>query len=329
MEGCERRGGGRMKSLVMTLCFVLALGIVVALAVASERLQVVATTTIVGDVVRSVAGDHVELVVLLPRNADPHTFQPTPRDVVTVSNADVVFISGAGLEEEVGDILDNAASRIVDLSERVVLRELGVESAEASAEDEDTLVGEGESDDGRHDHGEHDPHVWFDPANVTIWTETIEEALAELDPENAAFYRSNASSYRLSLNDLDRWIRDEIDRVPLVRRRLVTDHLAFGYFAARYGFEQVGSVFAGFSTLAEPSAREMAELIDAIETLDVPAIFVGTTADPTLAEAIAADTGTDVVTLYTGSLSEQDGPAATYLEFMRYDVLAIVDALAR
>jgi ABC-type Zn uptake system ZnuABC Zn-binding protein ZnuA len=276
----------------------------------SEPLRAVATTTIVGDIVREVAGDLISLYVLLSANADPHAFQPTPRDVVSIHEADVVFISGAGLEAPWADILESAASRIVDLSERLALRQIGEEH--------------------HHDHDEdHDPHVWFDPTNVMVWADTIEAALSELDPGNALAYAASAAAYRQSLAELDLWIWDEIAAIARDRRLLVSDHLSLGYFAARYGFEQIGSLFPGLDTLSEPSAQGIAQLVDAIRDAAVPAILVGTTVNPSLAEAIAADAGTAVVTLYTGSLSESTGPAATYLALMRYNVEALVRALSR
>lgn len=276
----------------------------------SEPLHVVATTTIVGDIVREVAGDHISLHVLLSANADPHAFQPTPRDVVLIHEADVVFISGAGLEAQWADILESAASRIVDLSERLALRQVGEEHH-------------------HEDDGTYDPHVWFDPTNVMVWVDTIEAAISELDPAGARMVASNATAYRRSLAELDLWIWDEIAAIARGRRLLVSDHLSLGYFASRYGFKQMGSLFPGLDTLSEPSAQGIAQLVDAIRDAAVPAIFVGTTVNPSLAEAIAADTGTAVVTLYTGSLSESTGPAATYLALMRYNVEALVRALSR
>jgi ABC-type Zn uptake system ZnuABC Zn-binding protein ZnuA len=291
------------------------------LGVASSALgiDIVATTTLVGDTVRMIAGDDANLVTLLPENADPHAFSPTPSDVAILSDADVVFLSGADLEADLADLLTNAGGLVVDLSARVALREATSHGHDHEGEEADHG--------GEHSHGEYDPHVWFDPTNVMIWSSVIEQTLSGLDPQNAAGYADRAAAYRRALADLDLWIWDRIGGLPDDRRNLVTDHLAFGYFAARYGLRQVGSIFPGISTLAEPSAREIADLINSIESLAVPAIFVGTTVNPALAESIAADTGTQVIPLYTGSLSGPSGPAATYIEFMRYNTEAIVNAL--
>lgn len=311
-----------MEGKATVLAILLVAGLA-SLPVSAGRLEVLTTTTIVGDVVHAIGGDRIELRVLFPPDADPHAFQPTPRDVVTISEADVVFQAGAGLEAGMRDLLESSSGRWVDLSEWVALR-----GTEDHADDSEAVDPEDGENDHHHHPGDVDPHVWFDPTQVALWTKAIEETLMSLDPDGAAIYRANAEAYRRVLEELDRWILDRTSSLPDDRRRLVTDHLAFGYFADRYGFEQIGSVFPGFSTLTEPSARDVAELIETIEVFDVPAIFVGTSSDPTLARIIATDTRIRVVTLYVGSLSGDDGPAASYVDFMRYDVDQIVNALS-
>ena len=272
---------------------------------ADAGVRVVATTTIVGDVAAAVGGERIALTVLLPRGADPHAYAPTPQDLAAVADADLVLINGAGLEEGFLErLLQNTGddTPVVAVSDGVRLRTLG-------------------------DGANPDPHVWFDPANVIIWTWHIAHALSEADPDGAAVYEENAAAYEAKLQELDGWIQEQVARVPAENRELVTGHIAFGYFAARYGFEQVGAVFPGFSTLGEPSAQERAALEEAIRAQGVNAVFVGTTVNPALAEQIAADTGIQVVPLYTGSLSEPGGEADSYLALMRYDVTVIVDAL--
>ncbi len=323
-----------------------------------RKLRVIATTTIVGDVVAQVGGEAIELSVLLPVGADPHSFTPTPQDVAKVSEADLVFANGAGLEEFLTGLIESAGAsgKVYAVSEGIQLM-MGVahkhgheddhaHEGEHSHEGEQAHEGEhsheGEqAHEGEHSHegeqaheGEHghdhaggDPHVWFDPNLVMVWTENVAKVLSEKDAQNAELYRKNAEAYLNQLRELDAWIRQQVEDVPADNRLLVTDHLAFGYFASRYGFTQVGAVLPGFSTLAEPSAQELAALEDAIRQLGVKAIFVGTTVNPNLAQRIAEDTGVKLVYLYTGSLSEQDGPASTYLNFMRYNVNAIVEAL--
>jgi ABC-type Zn uptake system ZnuABC Zn-binding protein ZnuA len=177
------------------------------------------------------------------------------------------------------------------------------------------------------EHGDADPHVWFDPQRVLVWVDNIERALSEADPGRRDLFAANAAAYREQLRDLDAWVAQQVAQVPPERRKLVTDHDVLGYFAERYGFEQVGTVIPGLSTLAEPSAQEMAELEQTVQRLGVPAVFVGSTVSPALADRLAQDTGVKVVHLYTGSLSEPGGPADSYLALMRYDVTAIVGAL--
>jgi len=288
------------------------------------KLKVVATTTILGDVVRQIGGDAIELTVLLPVGSDPHAFSPAPRDVAAISAAEVVFINGAGLEEFLTELLENAGKQVetVDLSEGLTL----LEFADAAHEDESH---EGEHEDtheGEHHH-DMDPHVWISPRNVQRWVPAIEQTLSRLDAANAKKYQANAAAYQSELTTLDAWIVEQIAQIPETRRVLVTDHQLFGYFAAHYGLEQLGAVVPGYSTLAQPSAQELAALEDAIRAYNVPAILVGNTVNPALAQRLAEDTGVQLVFIYTGSLTAADGDAPTYLAYMRYNVNAIVTAL--
>jgi ABC-type Zn uptake system ZnuABC Zn-binding protein ZnuA len=277
-------------------------------------LKVVASTTIVGDVTRQVGGGLIELTVLFPPGADPHTFEPRPQDMAALNEADVVIISGLGLEEALESALEtNVIGTLIHASDGIEV--LAFEGGEE-------LAGEEE-----HGHESGDPHTWTDPNNVIVWTENIAAALAEADPANAAAYRANADAYIASLRELDGWIRSEVEKIPAERRKLVTDHRALGYFADEYDFEQVGALVGSFSTNASPSAQELAALEDAIREQNVPAVFVGKTVNPDLAAQVAQDTDTKLVFVYTGSLSEPGGEADSYIEFMRYNVNAIVEAL--
>ncbi|MDE0227418.1 MAG: metal ABC transporter substrate-binding protein, partial [Spirochaetaceae bacterium] len=178
-----------------------------------------------------------------------------------------------------------------------------------------------------HDHGEFDPHVWMDPTLVARWADEIAEVLAEIDPAHEAEYAARAAELAAEMDKLDEWIMDQVEVVPRHRRVIVTDHDVLGYFAQRYGFELLDSVVPGFSTVAEPSARHLAELRELLAEHAVPAIFVGTTVNPQVAESIADDLGIVVVPIYTGSLSEGGGAADTYDRFMRTNVARIVAAL--
>lgn len=280
--------------------------------------SVVASTTLIGDVVHQVGGDLIQLHVLLPVNSDPHSFAPAPKDVVRVETASLVFLNGLNLEEGLADLIStNAQGKIVTVSDGVQTLEIG-----SHGHDED-----GEPEEGNEAHARPDPHVWMNPANVQIWTENIARELSELDPANASTYQQNAAAYSAELQTLDSWIRAQIEQVSPERRGLVTDHDTLGYFAEAYGLRVIGVVVIGGSTLSDPSAQQIAALEEDISQFNTSAIFVDTTVNPQLSERIAADTGTGLVRLYTGSLSAGDGPAATYIEMMRYNVRAIIEAL--
>ena len=278
---------------------------------------VVASTTLIGDVVQQVSGDLITLHVLLPVNSDPHSFSAAPKDVAMIEGAQLVFINGLNLEESLTDlIMANANGKVVPVSNGIQTILLG--------EDHHT---EGDTHDSEDAQAAPDPHVWMDPGNVQIWAETIAQELGQMDPEHASIFQQNAEEYQAQLDQLDEWIREQVDQIPQEQRVLVTDHDTLGYFANTYGFQVIGVVVPGGSTLSDPSAQQIAALEKAISAFETPAIFVDITVNPQISERIATDTGTALVKLYTGSLSEIDGPAATYIDLMRYTVTSIVQAL--
>ncbi len=274
----------------------------------SDRIPVVATTSILADVVSRVGGDRVDVTSLVPPGANEHEYQPSPRDIAAVTDAALVFEVGLGLEEFMETIILNAGTQI----EPVTVSD-GITTMEFSG--------------GGDEHFTADPHVWMDPANVVIWTRNIAAALSASDPDHQDIYSANSAAYITELEALDTWIAQQTGTIPQENRQIVTDHMLFGYFAEKYGFTVVGAIIPSFSSGAEPSARELAELEDSIRQFDVKVILVGNTVNPSLAARIADDTGIRLVQFYTGSLSEADGPAATYLDYMRYNVNAIVSAL--
>ncbi len=289
-------------------------------AARGDKLRVVATTTIVGDVVAQVGGDVIELTVLLPVGADPHVFDPSPQDMAKVADAGVIFANGAGLEAFLDRLLDNAGgdADVVHVSEGLAFIEAEAHKDEPA--DDDVLADE-------HDHEGVDPHTWTDPNNVLRWVDNIEAALVLHDPTHAADYRANADAYRAQLRELDAWVRGQVSAIPAENRKLVTDHETFAYFAQRYGFEQVGAVVPGYSTAAQPSARDLAALEDRIRAYGVKAVFVGSTVNPALAQRVAEDTGIKLVFLYTGSLTAPGGEADSYWGYVKYNVAQIVNAL--
>lgn len=282
---------------------------------AAGNLQVVTTTTLVGDVVKNIGGEHIQLHGLIPAGVDEHAFEPNPQDIAQVGQADLVFMNGAGLEQFTNRLIENAGSnaKLIAVSDGITLKE--------STAHVDEPVAQGTASG--------DPHVWMDPNNVLVWVDNIEKALAEADPQHMADYQKNAEQYRQQLKELDAWIAQQVEKVPTGKRKLVTDHTIFTYFASRYSFDQVGAVVPGYSSVSEPSAQELAALEDNIRKLGVPVIFVGNTVNPALSERVAEDTDTRLVQILTGSLTAADGPAPTYLEYMRFNVNAIVSTLGQ
>ena len=282
---------------------------------AGEKLQVVATTNIVGDVVHQVGGEHIALITLMGIGIDPHSYVPSPADSAAIHDAHVVFANGAGLESDLERVFEAAggAAAQVYLSDGLQHRLIGGALEEAGDEHD-------------HEEGEIDPHVWFDVQNVILWVESIEQVLSALDPAHAAAYQANAASYTQELEELDAWVIEQVASIPEANRKLVTNHPTFGYLAGRYGLEQIGAVYP-FSPSAEPSARDIATLEDTIREFGVPAVFAESTVSPKLAEQVADDTGVKLVALYSGSLGGPGSGVETYIELIRYDISAIAEAL--
>jgi ABC-type Zn uptake system ZnuABC Zn-binding protein ZnuA len=292
-----------------------------------EKLLVIATTSIVADVIASVGGNEISLATLIPAGTDPHAYEPKARDYHRMAISHVVFISGAGLETFIDEALNQIAGDvpIVSLSRDLELRRYADYDSILDA-DVETTPGKGDS----HEHASPvDPHVWLDPLNVVRWAENAASTLIALDPRNADVYRDNAKLYVDELEELHAWSESQLAHIPQEDRALVSDHRLFGYFTDRYGFEVVGSVVSAFSSAASSSARDLAELQDLILEREVKVIFVGETTSRRLADQIAEDTGIEVIVLYTGSLSQAGGEADTYIKFMEHNVRKIVRALER
>ncbi len=269
---------------------------------------VIASTTVLADLVEQVGGDQVQVRSLAPAGADPHTYQPTPESMRLLSRARLVFFNGAGLEE-----WWTKAVRAIAAKETLVV-ELSTGLA--------TLKNPGDS---QGHGGEADPHVWLDPTKAAVYVGRIRDALSQVDAPNAAYYAGRARAYQGELDALDRWIQAEVAKVPPARRKIVTFHNAFQYFAARYGFAVKG--FIVVSPGKEPSARGMAELVRLIKREQIPAVFAEADFNPKMLEALAREAGVKVVTnLYDGNLTTGP-PAESYLALMRHDVTEIVGAL--
>jgi manganese/iron transport system substrate-binding protein len=284
-------------------------------------LMVMASTSIVADVVRQVGGELVQVETIVPIGADGHSYEPSPADLARVSAAQIIFTVGAGYEEFLDRLITSSGTKaeVVALSENLTLRTLSEEEVGGH------MHGDEHGDE--HGAGSVDPHTWTDPNNVKAWVDVIYATLSRLDPTNADTYAARAAAYRSQLDELDRWIAEQFAAIPAERRLIVADHIIFGYMADRYGLRQLGSIIPGVSTSASPSAQELAALQDMIADYSVPAIFVGDIANKQLAEQIARDTGVRIFTVLTESLTDADGPGATYIDYMRFNVQTIVDGL--
>lgn len=278
----------------------------------SPALNVLAAETFLADMAQNVAGNRLKVSSLMPVGVDPHGFAPTPADVKKVADSQVLIVNGAGVEEFLDELLKNAGGQ-----RTVIEASAGLPSREAK---------EGEKAD--HEHHEGDPHFWLDPILVIKYVENIRDGLSQADPDGAKIYAANAEAYIKQLQDLDKWIVEQVKQVPDKNRQLVTNHESLGYFADRYGFKIVGAIIPSVSTGASPSAKELAQLAAQVKQAGVKAIFLETGANPQLARQLAQEVGIQVVTeLYTHSITDAKGVAPTYLDMMRYNVRAIVDAL--
>jgi ABC-type Zn uptake system ZnuABC Zn-binding protein ZnuA len=286
-----------------------------------RRLSILASTTFLADIARNVTGERASVDALLPIGTDPHSYQATPSDVVKISESTVLILNGLEYEHFIESLLENA-----DGERHVITATDGLEPHELEEHEGEEHVEEEEADE-EHGHEAGDPHMWLDPNLVVKYVENIRDGLIKADPEGADAYRTNADAYISQLKQLDEWIVEQVNTIPMERRLLVTNHGALGYFAERYGFEVVDTILPSFSSDASASAREIAAAIEAIRSRGAPAIFLGEVEKADLANQIAAETGAKVVDdLQLETLTDGD-PAPTYLDMMKYNVSLIVEAL--
>jgi len=274
---------------------------------ASGKLQVVATHSILGDLVKNVAGDAVDLHVLVGPDGDAHTYEPPPADLITLSKTDLLFENGLGFEAWLDKLYTSSGSK----AERVVVTR-NIEPLHFAAGDEA---------------GELDPHVWHDVSNAISMVEIIRDALVKADPSNAETYRANAELYLGQLRDLDVWVREQVQAIPEDHRKLVTNHDTFGYFAHAYGFKVIGSAF-GATTEGETSAAQIAALVQQIKDAGVPTIFAENIANTDLLNQVAQEAGVKVgPPLYTDALGQPGTDGDTYVRLIRYNVGVFAEAL--
>jgi zinc/manganese transport system substrate-binding protein len=294
---------------------------VVAQTPVPARLKVVATHSILGDMVRNVAGDAVDLTVLVGPDGDTHTFEPVPADTITVSGSSLLFENGLGFETWLDDLYAASGSKAqrVVVTSRIVPLGFAGEGVVANEEPITSPTPDQELD----------PHFWQDVANSESAVEVIRDALVTADPANATVYQDNATAYLQQLQQLDDEIVAKTDSLPADRRKLVTNHDAFGYFAFRYGYTLEGAALQSFSTeAADPSAQQFAALVTAIRDTGVPAIFPESIENADLIDRIAQEAGVKVgAPLYSDALGQPGSDGDTYIKMMQHNIDAIVSAL--
>jgi zinc/manganese transport system substrate-binding protein len=275
---------------------------VVVPARAQERLNVVASFSILGDFVRNVGGDRVNVTTLVGPNSDVHVYSPTPADAKKIADAKVVIVNGLGLEGWLPRLVQSAGgkARIIAATDGIAPRKLGSDA---------------------------DPHAWQSVANAKTYVANISAALAAADPAGAGGYRANATAYLAKLDALDREVREAVAQIPAARRKVISTHDAFGYLASSYGIAFIAPL--GVSTESEASARDIARIITQIRTQKIPAVFLENISDGRLIGRISAETGAKVGgTLFSDSLTGEKGDAPTYIEMVRHNIKALTSALA-
>jgi len=282
-----------------------ALLLPVSAAPAQEKLRAVATFSILADFAKNVGGDRVDVQALVGPNADAHVYQPSPGDAKALADAKVIFTNGLGFEGWIARLIKASGTRAP-----MVVATKGMKPRKM---DEDG-------------HAETDPHAWQSVPNAKIYVANIRDALIAADPAGKSSYEANATTYLAKLAALDADVKAMIDKIPAERRRIITTHDAFGYFAAAYGVSFIAP--QGVSTESEVSARDVAKIITQIRKQKIPAVFLENITDDRLLKRIGAEGGARVGgTLYSDALTDEKGPAPTYIDMMRHNVKQLADAL--
>jgi zinc/manganese transport system substrate-binding protein len=268
---------------------------------AQERLNVVASFSILGDFVKNVGGDRVNVTTLVGPNSDSHVYSPAPADAKKITDAKLVIVNGLGMEGWLPRLVKSAGSKAT-----LVTATEGIKPIKRGSDA--------------------DPHAWQSVANAKIYVANISAALSAANPADAAVFKSQAEAYLAKLDALDREVREAVAKIPEGRRKVISTHDAFGYFAAAYGIQFIAPV--GVSTESEPSARDIAGIITQIKSAKIPAVFLENISDPRLIRRISAETGARVGgTLYSDSLTDEKGDVPTYIDMVRHNIKALTSAL--
>ena len=270
---------------------------------AEARINVVASFSILADFVKNVGGDRVNVTSLVGPNGDVHVYAPSPQDAKTIADARLVVINGLGLEGWLPRLLQSSGSKAT-----VVTASTGVSPLKLGSEA--------------------DPHAWQSVVNAKIYVTNIRDALVQADVLDGDYFRQNADRYLADLDALDREVRSEMEKIPSARRKVISTHDAFGYFAKDYGIAFIAPL--GVSTETEPSARDIATIIVQVKKDEIPAVFLENITDDRLIRRISEETGAQVGgTLYSDSLTDEKGPVPTYIAMVRHNIKALASALGR
>jgi zinc/manganese transport system substrate-binding protein len=283
----------------------------IAPAFAEQKLDVVATFSILGDFVQNVGGDRVSLNTLVGPNGNIHVYTPSPTDARKLADAKVIFVNGLGLEGWLDRLIQASGTKAP-----IIVATKGIKPRENA--------GKANDDEG---HGRIDPHAWQSVGNAKTYVENIRSALVAADPQNKTTYEANALAYLARLDQLDHDVRSTLSGIPSDRRLIVTSHRAFGYFEQAYDIKFASP--RGLSTEAEPSAKGMASIITSIKQSKAPAVFLENITDPRLMQQIASETGVRIGgTLYSDALTDEKGDAPTYIDLIRHNLKRLASALS-
>ena len=279
-----------------------------ATAQGAGRIKAVATFSILGNLVRQVGGERVEVTTLVGPNGDAHVYSPTPADGRRLADAKVIFTNGLGFEGWIDRLVKSSGTKAVKVEAARGVKPL------AGGED-------------GHGHGGPDPHAWQSIANAKIYAANIRDALIMADPEGKAAYEGQAAAYLARLDEVEAEAKGLAAKIPPERRKIITSHDAFRYFEAAYGIDFVSP--QGVSTEAEASAKDVGRIIGQIRREKIAAVFVENVSDARLMERIAKETGARIgERVYSDALSDADGPAGTYIDMMRHNIRAFSAALS-
>ena len=319
------------RALPISAAAILALALAApAAAQSGGPVPVVATFSILGDMVKRIGGEHVAVTTLVGPDGDTHVYQPTPADARAVSEAKILVVNGLRFEGWLDRLIEASNFRGVRAVATRGIAPIAFEDGHDhhdkhdDHDKHDKHAGGGDRD--GHDHGAFDPHAWQSLRNAAVYADNIAAALAEADPGNAAAFQRNRAAYAAEIATLDSEIRQIVAGLPAARRTVVTSHDAFRYFGRDYGLTFLAP--QGLSTESEASAKDVVRLIRQIRDEGIRAVFIENVADPRLLKRIADETGAVIGgTLYPGALSGPDGPAPTYLDMMRHNAMTLARAL--